>query len=110
MSAGNKQQSRSSLLLQELEEQLSQEGEDREILRDISRQLTRIADSLEKIASREHQEAKPTYTVKEASDLLGKSPSTIRRWIREGKLQSSKSADNQQGQHLIPRASLSEFL
>ena len=52
----------------------------------------------------------PTYTVAEASHLLGKSPHTIRRWIREGKLRSTKTSDSQQGQHVIPYASLAPFL
>jgi excisionase family DNA binding protein len=50
-----------------------------------------------------------TYTVREAADLLGRSPDTIRRWIRLGKLRSTKSTDSQQGQHLIPYASLAPF-
>ena len=110
MSLGDRKQSKRSLLLRELEEQLSQGEENGEVLRDICHQLSRIADSLERIARSEADDMKPTYTVKEAAQLLGKSPSTIRRWIREGKLESSKSADNQQGQHFIPASSIYKYL
>ena len=110
MSGRNKQQSRSSLLLQELEEQLALEGEHGEVLWEICHHLSRIADSLEELARFRKEDIKATYTVKEAAQVLGRSPSTIRRWIREGKLESSKSADNQQGQHLIPAASIQKYL
>ena len=64
-------------------------------------QLTRIADSLEVIANRGGQELRPVYSVKEVAQMLGRSEGTVRRFIREGKLESSKSADGKQGQHLI---------
>ena len=109
-SAPDDGRSRSALLLQELEEQIAREEEDGEVLREICFHLSRIANSLEKMARRDGNELKPTYTVSEAANILGRSPSTVRRWIREGKLESSKSADNQQGQHLIPRHSIQEYL
>ena len=35
------------------------------------------------------------YRVKEFAKLIGKSPSTLRRWEREGKIKPSRSAGNQ---------------
>ena len=39
-----------------------------------------------------------TYTVKEIAELLGTNPETVRRWIRDGKLQavtnSKKKGEN----------------
>ena len=35
------------------------------------------------------------YRVKEFAKLIGKSPSTLRRWEREGKIKSKKSQGNQ---------------
>ena len=76
----------------------------------IARQLKRIADALEKMIMTNGTELKAAYSVKETAELLGKSESTIRRWIREGKLQSAKTSDSVQGQHLIPRHSVEELM
>ena len=111
MTSSDPEVSRSAFLLRELREEIArEEGDDGEVLREICFQLSRIAGSLEKIASRDGQELKPAYTVKEAAQMLGRSPSTIRRWIREGKLESTKSAEKQQGQHVIPAGSIRQFL
>ena len=76
----------------------------------LSEKVSRLTETVEKLARERSAPVRPTYTVKEAAQLLAKSTHTIRRWIREGKLQSTKTSDSQQGQHLIPHASLAPFL
>ncbi|MCK4282914.1 MAG: helix-turn-helix domain-containing protein [Candidatus Brocadiae bacterium] len=62
------------------------------------------------MASQNGATPKPTYSVKEVAQLLGKSEATIRRWIREGKLESRKPRQHQQGKHIIPHHSVAEYL
>lgn len=81
-----------------------------EMIQGLCHQLSRIGDSLEKMADQRGEALKPAYSVKEAAQMLGKSEPTIRRWIREGKLASAKSSDSPQGQHLIPRHSIEKYL
>jgi len=68
--------------------------------------MDRLASAIEALAAQSEGPRKPYYSVKEVAAILGRSEQTVRRWIREGKLASSKSSDAQQGQHLIPYASL----
>ncbi len=77
---------------------------------ELHHQLSRIADALEALARQNGQAMKPTYTVREAAHVLGKSEATIRRWIREGKLESAKSSESQQGQHMIPHHGIERYL
>jgi len=81
-----------------------------ETIQELARQAARIADALEKMSSGGAQTLKPTYSVAEAAQLIGRSDATIRRWIREGMLESTKSADSRQGRHLIPRHSIERYL
>lgn len=76
---------------------------------DLHHQLCRIADALEALVHQNGQALKPTYTVKEVAQILGKSEPTIRRWIREGRRESTKSGENQQGQHLIHGHSIQKY-
>ena len=76
----------------------------------LSEKVSRLTETVEKLVQDKGESVRPTYTVKEAAQLLGKSTHTVRRWIREGKLQSTKTSDSQQGQHLITHASLAPFL
>lgn len=46
-----------------------------------------------------------TLTVPEAARRLGRNPETIRRWIREGKLRSTKVGTR----HVIEERDLTEF-
>jgi excisionase family DNA binding protein len=46
-----------------------------------------------------------TLTVPEAARRIGRNPETIRRWIREGKLRSTKVGT----QHLIEERDLTDF-
>jgi excisionase family DNA binding protein len=77
---------------------------------ELSERVERLTGELEELRKSGATGVKPTYSVKEAARLLGKSEQTIRRWIREGKLESTKSSDVQQGHHLIPYSSLAEYL
>jgi excisionase family DNA binding protein len=79
-------------------------------VRELSRRLEALEAGTGHAVAAQPATVHPTYTVKEAAQLLGKSQATIRRWIREGKLRSTKTSDSQQGQHLIPYASLAPFL
>ena len=79
-------------------------------MRELCHQLSRIADNLEKLAEQNGHQLKPAYTVAETAQMLGKSGATIRRWIREGRLESTKSSEAQQGQHLIPRHAIERYL
>jgi excisionase family DNA binding protein len=79
-------------------------------LRRICGILEEIADELKALRKQGGREAKQAYSVKEAAQLLGRSEQTIRRWIREGKLETTKSADNQQGRHLVPHSSVAQYL
>ena len=55
--------------------------------------------------------AKPFYTVREAADLLGRTPYTIRRWIRDGKLEATKpNGGGARDQYLIEVGELRELL
>ena len=49
-----------------------------------------------------------TYTVKQIADMLNTQPETVRRWIRNGKLQAEK-ASRKEG-HVVTDASLNKFL
>ena len=52
---------------------------------------------------------KDYLTVKEASKYFKKSPSTVRRWIRERKLPATKLA-GKYGVYLVARSDLLEFM
>ena len=80
------------------------------VLADIECQLGRIADAVAGQDPLGLGSPRATYSVKEAARMLGRSESTVRRWISEGKLDSAKSADTQQGRHMIPLASLRKYL
>lgn len=47
-----------------------------------------------------------SLTVPEAARRVGRNPETIRRWIREGKLQAAKVGT----QHVIDEARLDDFM
>ena len=49
-------------------------------------------------------------TVSEAARILRRSPYTIRRWLREGKLDGSKTTNGSRGQYLIRRAEVDSLL
>jgi len=84
--------------------------ETQRVLANIEHQMARIADAVSRQAGREPGSPRAVYSVKEAAQMLGKSESTVRRWIREGKLDSTEPADNMQGRHMIPLASLRKYL
>ncbi len=84
--------------------------ETQHLLAGIERQLSRIADAVGRQGGTGLGSPKATYSVKEAAQMLGRSESTIRRWIREGELESTKSAASQQGRHMIPYGSLRKYL
>ena len=77
---------------------------------DLRGQVSRLADDVKQLRDRGPASLKPAYSVKEAASLLGRSEQTVRRWIREGKLESAKSADSQQGRHMISYASIKRLL
>ena len=79
-------------------------------VQELSDRVDRLSDEFEKSREGGAAALKPAYSVKEAAQLLGRSQQTVRRWIREGKLESRKSSDAQQGHHLIPYASIEKHL
>jgi excisionase family DNA binding protein len=88
----------------------SRQSSETELLQAIYDELKRLGDILELRASQVGEAPKTCYSVREAAQVLGKSEPTVRRWIREGKLESTKSSENQQGQHMIPRSSLQKYV
>ena len=83
---------------------------DDETVQELSEQVERLSEDMKRLRGNTGAAPRPTYTVAEAAQLLGKSTQTIRRWIREGKLDSTKSANSQQGQHMVPYASIERYL
>lgn len=51
-----------------------------------------------------------TYTVKEIADLLGTNPETVRRWIRDGKLQAVANSKRKGENKVILEGALNAFL
>lgn len=51
-----------------------------------------------------------TYTVKEIADLLGTNPETVRRWIRDGKLQAVANSKKKGENKVILESALNAFL
>lgn len=51
-----------------------------------------------------------TYTVKEIADLLGTNPETVRRWIRDGKLQAVANSKRKGENKVILEGALKAFL
>ena len=51
-----------------------------------------------------------TYTVKEVAALLGTNPETVRRWIRDGKLQAAGNARKKGENKMILESALAAFL
>ena len=49
-------------------------------------------------------------TVSEAARILRRSPYTIRRWLREGELDGSKTTSGSKGQYLIRRTEVDSLL
>ena len=49
-----------------------------------------------------------TYTVKEISEMLNTNPETVRRWIRDKKLDAT--IESKKGGHIVYEAALREFL
>lgn len=49
-----------------------------------------------------------TYSVKEIADMLNTNPETVRRWIRDKKLDAS--IESKKGGHIVYEAALQEFL
>lgn len=49
-----------------------------------------------------------TYSVKEIAEMLNTNPETVRRWIRDKKLDAS--IESKKGGHIIYEAALQEFL
>ena len=43
------------------------------------------------------KEARTSYTVKEAADLLGRKPYTVRQWCLEGRINATKRAERRGG-------------
>lgn len=55
-------------------------------------------------------ESMKTYTVKEIADLLGTNPETVRRWIRDGKLQATANSKKKDENKVILESALNAFL
>ena len=51
-----------------------------------------------------------TYTVKEIAELLGTNPETVRRWIRDGKLQAVSNSKKKGENKVILEGALNAFL
>lgn len=51
-----------------------------------------------------------TYTVKEIAELLGTNPETVRRWIRDGKLQAEANSKKKGENKVILEGALNAFL
>ncbi|CBK74170.1 DNA binding domain, excisionase family [Butyrivibrio fibrisolvens 16/4] len=49
-----------------------------------------------------------TYSVKEISEMLGTNPETVRRWIREGKLEATQ--ESRKDGNTVSEANLQKFL
>ena len=49
-------------------------------------------------------------TVAEAAKVLHRSPYTLRKWLREGKLEGSKTTEGRTGQYLIRRQEIEALL
>ncbi len=77
---------------------------------ELSERVEHLSNEVEALREGGAAALKPAYSVKEAAQLVGRSEQTVRRWIREGKLESTKSSDTQQGQHMISYASIERHL
>ncbi len=74
----------------------------------IEAKLDRVQEELE--ALRNGADDSPFVTVAEAAHLVHRSPYTVRRWLREGRLNGSKATNGSKGQYLIPREEIDSLL
>lgn len=79
------------------------------------RTLVRIEEKVDRLqkdlrALKDGSDDSEYVTVAEAARILRRSPFTIRRWLREGKLDGSKTIDGSKGQYLIRRKEVDSLL
>lgn len=74
------------------------------VLMRLETKLDRLDAGVRALAKKD--ELPPMLTVREASDLLRRSPYTVRRWLREGRIEGTKASSGRGVQYLIPRREL----
>jgi excisionase family DNA binding protein len=73
--------------------------------------LTRIFEALDAIRASVTGSFKPFYTVEEVGQLTGRTPYTIRRWVKAGKIEATRvNGTGPHGRLLIARAQLSRLI
>ena len=78
---------------------------------DVEAQLRRIDNKVDALGDNQLRQTKKYYTCVEAAQLLHKSPMTIRRWIKAGKLQAKRTPGaGSRGSYLISNAALAPYL
>ncbi len=82
----------------------------RRALEDLSREVAGLRMDLRASLAPKHK-SKPFYTVRELATELGRSPYTIRRWIREGKIDALKlNSGGPRDRYLIDYSQVQEML
>jgi excisionase family DNA binding protein len=77
----------------------------------LSEELKAIHARLIDLAERLSKRTKNLFTVEEVADLTGRTPFTIRRWIKMGRLQAQRLREGgPKGRLLIPREELEHLI
>ncbi len=65
--------------------------------------LARLVEIQEALYAQEERYEKPVYSVRETAQLANVSPHTVRRYIREGRINAVKRGRTQQAQYVVPK-------
>ncbi|MBM4032139.1 MAG: helix-turn-helix domain-containing protein [Planctomycetes bacterium] len=84
-------------------------------VRSVLRALARKEEKLDVLCARlsaleRHSEGPEFLTVAQVAERLGRTPFTIRKWLREGRLDGSKGTNGRSGRYLIARAEIDAVL